>query len=79
LDLVGREVIPHEERTRRGLLWALGIAYVLLFFLSVGFALVLSADDYQKVGTAIQGFTAVLSAGLGAAFAFYFQGKRHSD
>ena len=72
VERVGREPIPPAERTRRTLLWVLGIAYVLLFAVNIGFALVLPANRYQVVGAAIGTVMSLVAGGLGAGFAYYF-------
>jgi len=72
VERVSREPVPPEERTRRTLLWVLGIAYVLLFAVNIGFALALSPTTYQVVGASTGTVMSLIAGGLGAGFAYYF-------
>jgi len=50
----------------------LGIAYVLLFAVNIGFALALSPTTYQVVGASTGTVMSLIAGGLGAGFAYYF-------
>lgn len=75
-DAVGRDPIPPEEVTRRGLIFWTSGALVLLLMLQMGLALLLSAEKYQVVGGPLATASAFAAAALGVAFAYYFTHPR---
>lgn len=67
--------IPPKERTRRGVLVGLAVAFVGVFLLQLGCALFLDATTWQRVAPILSSFATLVAGGLGAAFGFYFSGK----
>jgi hypothetical protein len=79
-ERVAREVVdrmslidvPHDERTRRALLLGLGVAFIGLAVMQVSLALVVSSDQWDRVGPLLTTLSTVAAGLIGAATGYYF-------
>ncbi len=72
---ITREPIPPKVQERRGLLIGLGITFVAIFLLQLGFALFLDATTWARVGPILSSFSTIIAGLLGVAGGYYFSGK----
>lgn len=73
--VVRTDPVPPEERTRRGVLIGLTVAFALVFLLQVGFA-VLGGDTWQRVGPVLSTAATLVGGGFGFVWGHYFSGRQ---
>jgi hypothetical protein len=74
-DQVHRKPLPHKERVRLTTMVVLAVVWALIFFLNIGFALLLSDKDYKDVGATLNAGSSLVAGFLGAAIGYYFADK----
>lgn len=85
LDLLGepvedsvyaREPVPPVERTRRGLLVSLGLAFAAIVLVQLATAFLADGETWRRVSPILSTAFSVVAGGLGFAAGYYFGGRQ---